>query len=229
MKSKPKKAYEVGYGKPPVATRFKKGQSGNLNGRPPKKVTQELDPGKILQSIDNEEIFVFVDGKRKLMRKAEIEFRQTFTKAIKGDLTAARLIANMATKYCAPETKGPSEIEFIVVPDEELYPGTSNTEYRNPPKESQFKKSRRNGRPKKRIVSTNYLFQKVAKEKISIEVQGVRVMMTRMEAYLRQIQIMACKNVSAARLLIQLRKQFPGDAAGGDKITFIISETDAKL
>jgi len=50
-----------------------------------------------------------------------------------------------------------------------------------------------------------------------------------MEAYLRQIQIMACKNVSAARLLIQLRKQFPGDAAGGDKITFIISETDAKL
>jgi hypothetical protein len=98
-----------------------------------------------------------------------------------------------------------------------------------PPKESQVKKGRRNGRPKKRIVSTNYLFQKVAKEKISIEVQGVRVMMTRMEAYLRQIQVMAFKSVSAARLLIQLRKQFPGVPAGGDKITFIISETDAKL
>lgn len=26
--------YEVGYGKPPAETRFKKGQSGNPNGRP---------------------------------------------------------------------------------------------------------------------------------------------------------------------------------------------------
>lgn len=29
-----KKDYEVGYGKPPKRTRFKKGQSGNPKGRP---------------------------------------------------------------------------------------------------------------------------------------------------------------------------------------------------
>jgi hypothetical protein len=107
-----------------------------------------------------------------------------------------------------------------------------STGYRNPPKKSQFKKGRSgnpNGRPKKRIVSVNYLFQMVAKEEIPIEVQGVQVMMTRMEAYLRQLQLLAFTNGSAARLLNQLRKQFPGDPASGDPITFIISESDAKL
>jgi Family of unknown function (DUF5681) len=117
MKSKPKKEYEVGYGKPPLATRYKKGQSGNPNGRPPKKIAQELDPGKILQSIDNEAIVVEINGKRKRMPKGEIYFRQLFTKAIKGDLTAARLIAKMATKYFGPEAEGPSETEFVIVRD----------------------------------------------------------------------------------------------------------------
>src|SRR3974390_1005010 len=80
MRSKPKKEYEGGHGKPPVATRFKKGQSGNPNGRPPKRRSaEELNPGKILQSIDNEGIFVNINGKRKRMPKAEIYFQQLFT------------------------------------------------------------------------------------------------------------------------------------------------------
>src|SRR5687768_6217062 len=32
--------YEVGYGKPPVHTRFRKGQSGNPSGRPKSKATE---------------------------------------------------------------------------------------------------------------------------------------------------------------------------------------------
>jgi hypothetical protein len=116
-----KKNYEVGYKKPPVETQFKKGQSGNPNGRP-RKIAQNLDPGKVLQSIDNEEIVVKVDGKRKRMRKAEIFFRQLFTTAIRGDLTAARLISNMAKEYFGPEAEGPSETKFIIVPDEESSP-----------------------------------------------------------------------------------------------------------
>jgi hypothetical protein len=114
--------YEVGYGKPPVATRFKKGQSGNPSGKP-KKIALEFDPGKVLQSIDNEEIVVQFDGKRKRMRKLEIYFQQLFNKAIRGDLTAARFIAKMAAKYFGPEAEGPSETEFIIVPDELMYPG----------------------------------------------------------------------------------------------------------
>jgi Family of unknown function (DUF5681) len=120
--------YEIGYKKPPVATRFKKGQSGNPGGKP-KKIAPERNPGKILQSIDNEEMIVKVEGKRKRMPKAEIHFRQLFSKAIKGNLTDARLIAKMAAKYFGPEAEGPSEIRVIVGPNKQNKPTRkSNTD-----------------------------------------------------------------------------------------------------
>jgi transposase len=72
----------------------------NPSGRP-KKVSQELDPGMVLQSIDSEEIVVVEKGKRRRMTKVEIDFRQQFVKTIRGDLKAARLIANTAAKYFA--------------------------------------------------------------------------------------------------------------------------------
>jgi hypothetical protein len=114
-----KNEYEVGYKKPPVTSRFKKGQSGNPSGKP-RKIALELNPGKILQSIDNEEIFVNIEGKGKRMPKAEVYFRQLFTKAIKGSLTEARLIAKMAAKYFGPEAEGPSETRLIVVRDKRI-------------------------------------------------------------------------------------------------------------
>jgi hypothetical protein len=113
--------YDVGYRKPPVATRFKKGQSGNPGGKP-KKIAPVLNPGKILQSIDNEEIIVKIEGKGKRMLKAEIHFQQLFNKAIKGNLTDARTIAKMAVKYFGPEAEGPSEARFIIVPDKKGEP-----------------------------------------------------------------------------------------------------------
>jgi len=81
----------------------------------PKKVARELDPGKVLQSIDNEVIFVNDNNKRKRMTKAEIHFRQIFAKAIKGDLTAARLVARMAGKYFGPEAEGESDTQVVIL------------------------------------------------------------------------------------------------------------------
>jgi hypothetical protein len=111
-----KNDYEVGYKKPPVATRFKKGQSGNPSGKP-KKISQELDPGKILQAIDNEEMVVEIDGKIIRMPKVEIHFRQLFNKATRGNPKEARLIAKMAAKYFGPEAEAPPGTQFIIVPD----------------------------------------------------------------------------------------------------------------
>jgi hypothetical protein len=79
-------------------------------------------------------------------------------------------------------------------------------------------------------MSRSYLFRKVAGEKIAIEVDGCNLKMARWEAFLRQIQTLALnKNASAARLLHQIRKQFPGMPAEGDKVILLINEEDKLL
>jgi hypothetical protein len=123
MSSKWADTYKVGYGKPPRATRFQKGKSGNPSGRP-KKDPEPQDLGLVLQSIDSETIVVVDNGQRKRMTKAEIGFRQQFTKAIKGDLRAARLILKMVRRYFAPEALGESETEFKVISNWPIVYGT---------------------------------------------------------------------------------------------------------
>ena len=109
---KSNKTYDVGYKKPPKATQYRKGQSGNPSGKP-KKVVPEFDLGRVLQSIDNEEIIIPVDGKRKRMTRAEIHLRRLFTQAIKGDLTAARLLVRMASEYSEPGNSGKYGLQCI--------------------------------------------------------------------------------------------------------------------
>src|SRR5689334_19075948 len=111
MSGKKKQAYQVGYRKPPTETRFKKGQSGNPSGRP--KRVPIIEPGLLLEAMDNEEIEVTENGKRKRMPKVEIEFRQLFSKALKGDLRAARHVFDMATEYLAREVRSSGEYEFM--------------------------------------------------------------------------------------------------------------------
>jgi Family of unknown function (DUF5681) len=111
---------------------------------------------------------------------------------------------------------------------------TMSAGYRSPPKNTQFKKggpgnSKGRLRQNQRQVSVGSLFRKAAREQVPIEIDGNRITMSRWDAYVRQIYTMALnKNNSAARLLDQLRRQFPGDLLPGDPVYLYMSENQAR-
>lgn len=78
--------YAVGYGKPPVETQFKKGQSGNPNGRP-KKPTQAQRA--ILKQI-NTKVTVSEKGRSRRAPFTEVVVSQMMKDAARGDSRARR-------------------------------------------------------------------------------------------------------------------------------------------
>jgi len=110
-----------------------------------------------------------------------------------------------------------------------------NGGYGKPPKNGQFKKGQSGnpkGRPKRpsQPVSTAYLFRKIANETVVVEAKNGKETMTRWEALARMVQNLALsKDPSAARLLHQMRRKFPGKAAPGGKYTLVVSDNDMKL
>jgi Family of unknown function (DUF5681) len=89
-----KKDYEVGYGKPPAHTRFRKGQSGNPSGKP-KKVLSE---GEILLRVLSSKVPVTEGGRKRRMSKLEVTLRQQVNLAMKGDPRAVRYVIDAYRK-----------------------------------------------------------------------------------------------------------------------------------
>ncbi|MGJ8606264.1 MAG: DUF5681 domain-containing protein [Marivita sp.] len=84
--------YEVGYGKPPKSGAFKKGQSGNLKGRP--KGTRNFQTE--LQRILYSRVTVTVGGKPKSVSVVEASLMRLREKALKGDQKALEIILGFA-------------------------------------------------------------------------------------------------------------------------------------
>jgi hypothetical protein len=107
--------------------------------------------------------------------------------------------------------------------------------YCKPPKAFQFKKGQSGnlkGRPRRPQVplSPAFIFRKVASELISVEGEGGARTMTRFEALLSQIYAMTLtKDPHAARLLDQLRREFPGTAPTGDPTILVFSDDDMAI
>jgi len=83
--------YDVGYGKPPRQTRFKKGQSGNPTGRP--KGAVNLDT--VLERVLMEQVVVNEPGRCRKITKFEAALTQLVNKAASGDNRAMALLLSL--------------------------------------------------------------------------------------------------------------------------------------
>ena len=107
--------YEIGYKKPPIHSRWRKGQSGNKKGRPKKK----LGPSDIEKAFDEalgDWLAVNDNGTVRKIKKLKALAIQTVNKAVKGHHPSANLVmAHYARRAAgAPEEpgSGPTAEEF---------------------------------------------------------------------------------------------------------------------
>jgi hypothetical protein len=81
--------YAANYRKPPLHTRFKKGQSGNPRGRPKK------DLPALLVAALNEPVFVTIDGERRKITKREAVITQLVNESAGANLRATKMLIDM--------------------------------------------------------------------------------------------------------------------------------------
>src|SRR5260370_9871766 len=81
--------YRVGPGRPPLHTRFKKGQSGNPGGRTAKSL-----PALLADAL-NETIVVTIDGRRRKITKREALITQMVDKSSTADLRPTNILIAM--------------------------------------------------------------------------------------------------------------------------------------
>jgi hypothetical protein len=95
---------DIGYGKPPKDSRFKKGQSGNPKGRP--------KGAKNLKTVVNQELLATVvlkeGGKPKSISKIEGIVKSAVTNALLGDSKALAQVLNLAKEYLPEATDSAS-------------------------------------------------------------------------------------------------------------------------
>jgi hypothetical protein len=85
------KKYAVGYRKPPVHTRFKKGQSGNPTGRPQRtERSPHIEPA--LKSALNSLVTVNENGNVRQITKFDAVITQLVNKAASGHLPSIKLL-----------------------------------------------------------------------------------------------------------------------------------------
>jgi hypothetical protein len=96
----------VGFCKPPEATRFKKGVSGNPKGRP----KGSLNVATVFTKTLREKVVINENGKRKTVTKLEAALKQIVNKAASGDLRAlAHLIVLAQDAEAKQSTLGTQE------------------------------------------------------------------------------------------------------------------------
>jgi Family of unknown function (DUF5681) len=90
-KDDPTADYRVGYGKPPLHSRFKPGNRANPAGRP----RGAKGAKAVLARMLDRRVVVIEDGKRRKLSKRELGFARLVDKFSDGDLTATKLLMDL--------------------------------------------------------------------------------------------------------------------------------------
>lgn len=93
--SPPERDYEVGYGRPPKATQFQPGQSGNPKGRTkgvPNHATE-------IRLVLNGPVSIVRNGKRKTVTAFVALLLQLTQKGLSGDVKAIQTLLALAERY----------------------------------------------------------------------------------------------------------------------------------
>jgi hypothetical protein len=117
--------YEVGYGKPPRNTQFRKGVSGDPKGRPKK----ALDFDHALLRESRVSVTINENGQRRRITKHELAIKQLLNKTIGGNIPAARIYFDRHQKASekiallgASKSSNPGKYKgFNALTDEELW------------------------------------------------------------------------------------------------------------
>ena len=102
----------VGYCRPPVQSRFRKGQSGNPRGRPAQGRTM---PEAIMRELHGK-VSVTENGERRKVARIDVAARQLANKAAGGDLAAMRLIAQL----CPNVKEEVAPVIQLIVSDDDM-------------------------------------------------------------------------------------------------------------
>lgn len=87
-----KKDYDIGYGRPPVSGRFRKGVSGNPGGRPKDSRNLQTDVREVLGA----KVAVTENGRKRRVSSQLATLMRLRQKALKGDLRAIEKLIDLA-------------------------------------------------------------------------------------------------------------------------------------
>ncbi len=111
---KPNDDYDVGYAKPPVETQFKKGQSGNPKGRPPKDKSQRQVALRVLS--EKQRLNGQPRGARVLYTGLELVIMTVKQMAAAGHNQATKLLMKFLDRYDSHAHEH-REVGYLVVPE----------------------------------------------------------------------------------------------------------------
>lgn len=106
----------VGYGRPPEATRFKKGVSGNPKGRP----KGSLNLATVFTKTLREKVVINQHGKRRTITKLEAALKQLANKAASGEQRSIRMLMELAQDTEAKQNLAGSQEPVLSAADHEV-------------------------------------------------------------------------------------------------------------